>query len=170
MERLDWLCKNFQVPSMNEAAFIYFIVFAKLINGPHRENLTVECKQKVVDHTAHPLSLISDLEWLKILFYEQSPRKYGSGPGSNLQPLKLQLDSLSTALRDPICVWECQINWIQISTDRGPMFCQSWVGSKLFAKVISRRQKLSLVKKELKYQLLNVELLCKELYLQTNLK
>ena len=31
----------------------------------------------------------------------------------------------------------------------GQMFCQAWSGSKLFAKVISRRQKLPLVVKEL---------------------
>ena len=34
----------------------------------------------------------------------------------------------------------------------GPRFCQSWSGSKLFAKVISGRQKLPLVRKELNIQ------------------
>ena len=32
-------------------------------------------------------------EWPKKLFHEQSQWKYGTGPGSNLQPLDLQLDT-----------------------------------------------------------------------------
>ena len=41
------------------------------------------------------------------LFYDQSPRKYGTGPGSNSGPLDLQSDShllpdtLPTVLRGP---------------------------------------------------------------------
>ena len=47
-------------------------------------------------------------EWPLKLFHDQSPRKYGIGPGSNLQPLDLQSDShllpdmLPTALRGPV--------------------------------------------------------------------
>ena len=33
---------------------------------------------------------------------EQSPRKYGTEPGSNSRPLYLQSDSLPTALRGPV--------------------------------------------------------------------
>ena len=37
----------------------------------------------------------------------------------------------------------------QLGFRSGPTFCRSWSGSKLFAKVISRRQKLQLAMKEL---------------------
>ena len=40
-------------------------------------------------------------EWLKKLFHDQSPRKYGARPGSNSQTLDLQSDTLPTALCGP---------------------------------------------------------------------
>ena len=45
---------------------------------------------------------------VKIIFHDQSPRKYGTGPGSNSRSLDLQSDShllpdtLPTALRGPV--------------------------------------------------------------------
>ena len=63
MERLDWLCKNFQVPSMNEAAFIYFIVFAKLINGPRPRK--PDCCMQTKSRRSYCTSAQSD-QWLRM--------------------------------------------------------------------------------------------------------
>ena len=78
-------------------------------------------EQAVNQYFVHILSLVIDNnpsemirwkggEWPYKLFHDQSPRKYETGPGSNLRPLDLQSDShllpdtLPTALRDPaIC-------------------------------------------------------------------
>ena len=43
-------------------------------------------------------------EWPKKLFHDQSPQKYVTGLGSNLGPLDLQSDMLSTALWAP-CIY-----------------------------------------------------------------
>ena len=43
------------------------------------------------------------------------------------------------------------VKWLRSSS--GPIFCRSWSGSKLFAKVIIRRQKAPLAKKEYKLKL-----------------
>ena len=56
------------------------------------------------NRSLRPLIVLSIFEWPlkrcftvpKKLFHDQSPRKYGTGPGSNLQPLDLQSDMLST--------------------------------------------------------------------------
>ena len=37
-------------------------------------------------------------KWSEKLFHDQSPRKYGTGHGSNSRPLDLQSDTLQTAL------------------------------------------------------------------------
>ena len=73
-------------------------------------------EQAVNQYFVHILSLVTDNNpsWMiqrkeeKKLFHDQSPRKYGTGPGSNWRPLDLQSDShllpdtLPTALRGPV--------------------------------------------------------------------
>ena len=76
-------------------------------------------KRAVNQYFLHKLSLVTDNnpswmiqqkggEWHKGLFHDQSPRKYGTGRGSNSRPLDLQSDSqvlpdtLPTVLHGPV--------------------------------------------------------------------
>ena len=89
------------------------------VSSPNHTFFLGKLEQAVNQYFVHILSLVTDKnpswmfqrmggEWLQKLFHNKSPRKYGTGPGSNSWPLDLQSDSpllpdmLLTALRGPV--------------------------------------------------------------------